>query len=210
VSSRAWRIAVAVLVVIIGVTGLAAIAIAIRPDVRRAAPIWSDEFDSVSREWTIDPGDGEAAAGRLHLHPTRPGANALAMHALPVDDFVVETQAGVVAGPPDNGYGIVVGSADEMTAFLVGGDGYFSVRRRVDGRWSEAQPWRQWPHVRRGEAANTLRIECHAAECAFYVNDELTAREAVAHARSLIGAIAQRYSEERLEVEFDYLNVWRR
>jgi hypothetical protein len=119
-------------------------------------------------------------------------------------------QAGVVAGPPDNGYGIVVGSADEMTAFLVGGDGYFSVQRRIDGRWSEAQPWRQWPHVRRGGAVNMLRIECHAAACAFYVNDELTAHDAVAHERSLIGMMAQRQSEERLEVEFDYLKVWQR
>ena len=210
VSRRAWRIAVVVLAVIIGVTGLATIAIVAQPDVRRAAPAWSDEFEHASREWTIDPGQGEAAEGHLHLHPTRPGASALATHALPIDDFVVETQAGVVAGSPDNGYGIVIGSADEMTAFLVGGDGYFSVQRRIDGRWSEAQPWRQWPHVLRDGDVNTLRVECHAAACAFYVNDELTARDAVAYKRQFIGVMARRHSEERLEVKFDYVKVWER
>jgi hypothetical protein len=119
-------------------------------------------------------------------------------------------QAGVVAGSPDNGYGIVVASADAMTAFLVGGDGYFSVQRRIDGRWTEAQPWRQWPHVRRGEAANILRIECRAAACTFYVNGEVTARDAVPHERRLIGVMVQRLSGERLEVAFDYLKVWPR
>src|SRR3989304_871054 len=69
VSRRAWRIAVAVLGVIIGVTGLAAIAIAIRPAVRRAAPIWADEFDRASREGTIHPGEGEGSGGGRALPP---------------------------------------------------------------------------------------------------------------------------------------------
>ena len=210
VSRRAWRIAAALLGVTIGATGLIAMAIAAQPDIRRAAPVWSDEFERAALGWTIDPREGETAGGRLRLHPARPGASALALHALPAGDFVVEAQASVAAGSLDNGYGFVVGSVGEMTAFLVGGDGYFSVQRGIDGRWHETQPWRQWPHVRRGGAVNTLRLECHAAACSFYVNDELTASHAVAHERQLIGVMAQRYWGERLEVEFEYLKVWQR
>jgi hypothetical protein len=58
VSRRAWRIAVVVLGVIIGVTGVATMAIVAQPDVRRAAPVWSDEFEHAAREWAIDPGEG--------------------------------------------------------------------------------------------------------------------------------------------------------
>ena len=210
VSRRGWRIASAFLSVTLGAAGLIALAIAARPDLRRAAPAWSDEFERAAPGWTIDPNEGETAGGYLRLHPARPGASALALHALPAGDFVAETQARVAAGSLDNGYGFVVGSAGEMTAFLIGGDGYFSVQRGIPGRWREIQPWRQWPHVRRGGAVNALRLECHAATCLFYVNDELTASHAVVHERRLIGVMAKRYLGDSLEVEFDYLKVWQR
>ena len=40
---------------------------------------------------------------------------------------------------------------------------------------SEVTPlvtWQQFPHIRRGRAANRLRVECRGANCDFYINDE--------------------------------------
>ena len=179
-----------------------------RLDPTCAAPLWADEFDGSTAGWKIDLREGETSGGALALHPSRLDAPALAIHAFEAEDFVAETRVRVGAGSTDNGYGIVVGDAHDLIAFLVSGDGYFSVMRRESGNWVVAQPWRQWPHIRRGDAPNTLGLECRGDTCAFYVNDEITTQVEMAGQRDAIGLAAWRYAEESLEAEFEYLKVW--
>ncbi len=208
VSRFAWRTAVFALCATIGATILIALAILAQPDVRRAAPLWADEFDTLTGGWEINLHEGETSGGVLALHPPRLDAPALGLHTLLTDDFVAETRARVGAGPTDNGYGIVVGDAHGLTAFLVSGDGYFGVMRHQNGNWVSIRPWRQWPHVRRDDAPNALRLECHSETCAFYVNDEIATQVEVADRRDVIGLAVWRYTDGSLKVEFEYLKVW--
>jgi len=138
-------------------------------------------------------------------HPRQP---ALALHALLAADFVAEAQAGASTGSTDNGYGIVVGGDGALTAFLISGDGYFSVARYAGWTWTETLAWRPWPHIRRGAASNALRLECRGSVCAFYVNAEFTMELEIGNGREVLGLIAWRYTAERLTVEFEYLSVW--
>jgi hypothetical protein len=190
--------------------GLAALAIALHPDVRRSTPDGSDEFESGLRGWTTEPNTASVAGGRLQLHPTRPDSPALAIHALSAADFVAETRAQVVNGSTDNGYGIAVGGERSLTAFLISGDGYFSIMQQSEDGWRETQPWRPWPHVRRGSDSNILRLECRASACTGYVNEEVTARWETGARRQRLGLVAWRYTAESLRVEFEYLRVWAR
>lgn len=183
--------------------------IALQPDVRRAAPTWADDFTRNTGEWRFEA-SGSIADGRLYLDPLKLDAPALAFHPISPVNFVAETQARASGGTTDNGYGIAVGDSTTLTAYLIGSDGYTSVMRRTDGEWREAQPWRQWPHVRHGGAWNTLRLECREVECAFYVNEEITTRLASETERSWIGLIAWRFAEERSTFEFDSVSIWRR
>ena len=207
-SRNTWRIVVWIMAATLGAIALTIIAILAQPDVRRETPLWSDEFDAGANGWTFDPRDGSIARGELQLHPARPDAPALAIHALPVPGFVVETQARAIAGSTDNGYGLVVGNGREQTAFLISGDGYFNVMRNAGAGWVDVQPWRPWPHVRRGNAANTLRVECRAVSCIFYVNEEVTAQVETTRERNGIGLMTWRYAAEALTVEFEYVRVW--
>lgn len=207
VSRRAWRLALLVLMATVGITAASIAAVAWQPDVRRASPVWSDDFDQDAGDWQIDPGGGEITEGRLVLYPPAADTSARAIHTLPVSDFVLETRASVTRGPADNGYGIALGSPDRLTAFLISGDGYMSVMRCEAGRCFDVQTWRPWPHVRRGAASNTLRLECREA-CSFYVNEELTAQIEVERPRTLVGLMAMRYLPEPLTVAFDFVKVW--
>jgi len=209
VSRFTWRVAVLALCATIGATVLIILAIFARPDVRRAAPLWADEFDSLTGGWEINLGEGEVSDGVLTLHPSRLDSPALGIHTLPTDDFVAETRARVGAGSTDNAYGIVVGDAHGLIAFLISGDGYYGVMRHERGNWVIARPWRQWPHVRRGDAPNTLRLECRGVTCAFYVSDEITTQVEMPGRRDVIGLAGWRYTDDSLEVESEYLKVWK-
>ena len=208
VSRNTWQAIVVAFLATISLIGLASVALILQPDIRRAPPLWSDEFDAAPRGWNFDPAEGAIAGGRLRLQPSQPDTPALAIHTLPAGDFVLEARAGVSAGSSDNGYGLLVGDQTEQMAFLISGDGYFSVLHGAGEAWIEVLPWRQWPHVRRGDASNTLRLECSGNSCAFYLNDEFTTQVEVRPRREILGLVTWRYTAEKLVVEFEWLRVW--
>jgi D-aminopeptidase len=69
--------------------------------------------------------------------------------------------------------------------------------------------WQGWPHVRRGAAANRLRVRCEGATCRFYVNGEFTAE--VTDNTFLAGDVglwAQTFSDDALDVVFEGMRLW--
>ncbi len=207
VSRRLWRQAALALWITLAAIVIAVIAILAQPDARRADPIWAEGFDSVLVGWSVEPADTvKVEDSTLRLEPPVSDSFALAMRALSIRNFVVETRARAI-GSTDNGYGIVVGSAEEHIAFLISSDGYFSTLQEAQGRWIDVQPWKPWPHVRRGDAVNTLRVECRDEACAFFVNEEFTTRAEMRGERTRIGLMVWRYAAEA-SVAFDDLRLW--
>ena len=51
-------------------------------------------------------------------------------------------------------------------------DGCYAVLRVAGDEEAVLVDWQQFPHVRRGQQANRLRVTCAGPTCHFYVNDE--------------------------------------
>jgi hypothetical protein len=197
VSARLWRLtAIGLLITFGGVIGLGlSIASGLAP---RANQTVLTGFDD---RWSIE--SGAIDAGRLELHPI-----GLALHPIEATDFTF--QARVAANDPVIGTGLIIRARDRdnFVAFLISGDGYFSLGEMRAGVWLDRNPWRAWPHVRR-LAANLLRAECAGSSCVFFVNDERTLAATDLPAGQSIGLLARAATADRsFSAVFDQIAVW--
>lgn len=130
-------------------------------------------------------------------------------------NIVIEADATQVSDYDHNAYGLACrldpGNRGRGYFFLIGGDGYASIRWS-NGRSLEpivsAAPSQ---HIRRGAATNRLRAVCVEDYLALWVNGEFVsdARDQRA-ARGAVGlAGVMNYQGKRLSVEFDDLKIWR-
>jgi hypothetical protein len=183
ISPRSWRFAVVTLVMVAGAVLIVALLIA---NLRRAidAALIFDRFDE---QWTIR--SGRAEADRLVLQPAA-GSIGLALHPIASSAFTL--QAGVALTSTQGAAGLIVQADDfdHFSAFLISGDGYFRVGDYRNGAWIDRAAWRAWPHIRRDGTVNTLRAECQADTCTFFINDEWTWQEFALPATRTIGLIA--------------------
>ena len=197
VSNRLWRLTSIGLLIAFGVVigvGLT-IASGLAP---RASQMLLAGFDD---EWSIE--SGAISAGRLELYPI-----GLALHPSEAADFTFQAQ--VTANDPAIGAGLIVRARDRdnFVAFLISGDGYFSLGEMRAGIWLDRLPWRTWPHVRRN-AANLLRAECAGSSCVFFVNDERTWAATDLPDGPSIGLLARVASADRSSLAvFDQIAVW--
>jgi len=126
-------------------------------------------------------------------------------------DLVVEVVATPRQGADFNGYGLIFRAQglERYTVFAIGSDGYLAVLR-VDGE--EETPlldWQQFPHIRRGRAANRLRLACVADECQFWVNDEYVGSLAADWGEGdQVGLWARRFEGGTVQVSFAECAVW--
>lgn len=105
-----------------------------------------------------------------------PDETVLSLLDHPSGDFTFEAIARPLAGfnLDPFGYGIAYRAQDtgRYYAFVIGADGYYAILR-VDGeKRASLVDWQQFPHIRRGQRANRLRVTCIGQTCRFYVNDE--------------------------------------
>jgi len=90
-------------------------------------------------------------------------------------DFDGHVEAWALSGPENNGYGMIFRLVDRQNyyLFLVSSDGYYQVRRVVDGDEKELSTWIESPVVNRGfDAVNKLRVVARGDQFQFYVNNE--------------------------------------
>jgi hypothetical protein len=126
-------------------------------------------------------------------------------------EFVAEVVATPRQGSDFNGYGLIFRAQgpEQYAVFAIGSDGYLAVLR-VDGE--EEVPvldWQQFPHVRRGRAANRLRLACAADECQFWVNDEYVGSLAADWGDAgQVGFWARRFDGRAVQVSFADGAVW--
>lgn len=124
----------------------------------------------------IRPPDWEAPAFPLDLSaaPNQTATSLLGHHN---DDFTLEVEAHVLAGSEFSGYGLVYRAQDAARyyVFAVGPDGYYAILRVNESEELSLVDWQQFPHVRRDQQPNRLRVTCANATCDFYINDEYAA-----------------------------------
>lgn len=130
--------------------------------------------------------DGQLAASMtadaLTLRVDRGGAAAFSSAAPHFGDFDMQVTLRAVAGPVDNGFGVIfrlqdndntaIGD-DRYYAFQISSDGYYRLVRRVDGTEREVSTWIAADFIRPGlDAINTIRVVAVGAQFRFFINGQ--------------------------------------
>ena len=205
VPSSLWRSSVILFIghMLIGLGVLAALALGWRSPTPRRAPdsVWS---------WT---GDGSATLtdNGYQLHLLQPNQRAWATAGQQVADFDLELNTRSLLSSEDVGYGLLYRYQNPANYYLftVGGDGYYTIAVVQDSALTPLRVWQQWPHVRRGAAANRLRVRCEGEVCHFFINGESTATVVDdTFASGDLGLWAQTFSDDVLNVVFEDTLLW--
>ncbi len=130
-------------------------------------------------------------------------------------DVVIEAEARQLSTEDHNAYGLACrldhGNRGRGYFFLIGGDGYASIRWS-NGRSLEAiVSARPAGSIKRGQSSNRLRAVCIGDYLALWVNGEfvMEARDQRAATGGLGLAGMMSYSGKRLTVAFDDFQAWR-
>lgn len=159
------------------------------------------------------PSNSHTEGYRLQL--SGPHQRAWAITERQFDEFELEVTVRSLLPSEDVGYGLIYRYQDpgNFYTFAVGGDGYYTIEVTREGISTALRPWQQWPHVRRGAAANRLRVHCQAATCRFYVNDEFTTEITAettddTFSGGSVGLWGQTFSDRALDVRFESVRLW--
>jgi hypothetical protein len=159
-----------------------------------------------------DPPDWQASDLPLSLE-ARSGDTVVTLLGHPCGDFTLEMEAAPLSGPDFNGYGLVYRAqdTDHYYALAVGGDGYYAVLQVTGSEETMLVDWQQFPHVRRGQPANRLRVACAEETCDFYINDEYaTTVEDDMWLAGDVGLWMRGFADETVAVQFLSARVWHR
>ncbi len=131
--------------------------------------------------------------GALHLEPGDANRLVYALVGPELADFDLDVEARALAGPLDNGFGVIFrlqqprpfplveafgwtaarGSAGiNYYMFLASSDGYYQLLRTLSGRQQVLSTWIPSPFIRQGPgASNRLGIRARGPELEFFIND---------------------------------------
>lgn len=206
-----------------------------------AAPgevLYAATFDESLDDWTLYEGrlSAEASDSHLKLVVDAPQSLPFSTARLHFTDFDLLVQARAVAGPLDNGYGVIFRAQDpdNYYMFLVSSDGYYQVQRAVEGEARILSDWIPSDLVNQGlDEENWLRVVAQGSTFRFYVNGQpvelcvpddpegvstyvdsciggqmqpVLVDDSVASGQ--LGVIARTFDEPGVEVEFDNFLVF--
>lgn len=139
------------------------------------------------------------------------GARAGALLERTGDTLTLEGQATPLGGSHYNAYGLLYRAQDADHGYVaaLGADGYYAVLRLDGGQETALVDWQQFPHVRRGQQTNRLRVACSGPTCQVFINDEIAATVTDAMwTEGWVGLWARSFDEGPISVEFSSLRVW--
>lgn len=89
-------------------------------------------------------------------------------------DGVIEVDAKAIAGPTDNGYGVLFRMKDRKNYyhFEISSDGYWKAGWVQDGAWKDWNDWQPHPAIKGGAENNKLKIVMKGETFTFFVNDQ--------------------------------------
>ena len=83
--------------------------------------------------------------------------------------FDIDTQQ--IAGPDDNGYGVVFRQSESgYYRFRISGDGWARFDKRVNGNYVAIRGWERTDLIQQGNATNHITVVANGSEFSFYVN----------------------------------------
>ncbi|MBK8984714.1 MAG: hypothetical protein IPM39_01315 [Chloroflexi bacterium] len=132
-------------------------------------------------------------------------------------DGIYEMDATQVAGPLNNGYGLLFrldNEKDDFYLFKISGDGYVWIGRYRGGGAGEAQPligqwWFESTAVQQGlNRTNRLKVQAEGGNMIFYVNDQEVGRVTDdAFKQGDVGLMVETLGLGGVQVQFDNVSV---
>lgn len=142
-------------------------------------------FDGFTEDWSQYQGALAAQVtdgGVLRLETDSASSGPFSVTRQYFGDFDLRAQAVPVAGPEDNGYGLIFRlqdngntdlSDDRFYWFLISSDGYYQVVRVLNGQQKRLSDWIPSDAIQTGiGAANWLRVVASGDRFRFYVNNQ--------------------------------------
>ncbi len=126
-------------------------------------------------------------------------------------EFTFEMEAIPLSSAEFNGYGLVYRAQDiaHYYTFAVGSDGYFAILQIVGDEEVALVDWQQFPHIRRSQQINQLRVTCVGPTCHFYINDEYAATvEDSTWLEGDVGLWSCSFGDGNVGVQFVNVSVW--
>ena len=164
---------------------------------------WDDAFDAYTMK--------QYGGHQYHIQVRAPNLFAWGLSNRNISDFVLDVKATQESTPDNNSYGVVFRyqDRDNFYRFDVTGDGLFLLSKFVAGRWLTLVDWTASPAVKRGRAANLLRVSCLGSNLSVYANGQLlAATRDESFRQGDIGLFAGAFDQPDVEISFDDLFVW--
>lgn len=139
--------------------------------------LYAAAFDGFQDEWETynERRVAEITDGVIRLSNSQSNNGSYSVTKTRFADFDLTVEARAVAGPADNGYGVIFRVQDRQNyyTFMVSSDGYYQVQRVVNGDLKELSAWIESPLVNAGlDAVNRLRVIARGNQFEFYLNGE--------------------------------------
>lgn len=187
---RKWLILIGLIVVLVGLIWLRGV-MSSWHYVLTGAPgslLYATTFDEFTEDWAQYSGrlEAEIADGVLRISAATAQSGPFSETYQHFGDFDLGISAKAVEGPLNNAFGVIfrlqdqgnnIPADDSYYLFLISSDGYYQVRRVIEGNSKEISTWIPSDVIRQGVGAdaptNRLRVIAEGNVFQFFVNDEL-------------------------------------
>ncbi|MDI7276370.1 MAG: hypothetical protein QME94_10350, partial [Anaerolineae bacterium] len=186
-------------------------------DSRKGQVLFADDFADNDAGW--DEGVSEVETrrflegGSYHIEVVAEdmASWSTASEALDLTDFVLEVDATPVAGPDDNGYGVLFRYVDgeNFYYFEISSDGYYHFRSNENDEWVQLIKWTRSDAIKQGKQRNRITVLAEGDHFEFQLNGQRVATyEDDSFASGTIGLIAATGEEGGVHIAFDNLRVY--
>lgn len=138
---------------------------------------YSDDFSNPQSGWqTLNDlsADVKYDNGALRITVKQENVTQWSAAGKRFKDGVIEVEAKPVAGPTDNGFGILFRMKDRKNYyhFEISSDGYWKAGWVVDGAWKDWNDWQPHPAIKAGGESNRLKVVMQGEKFTFFINDQ--------------------------------------
>jgi hypothetical protein len=188
-------------------------------EMRSSTPAWREEFRRDNNTWEVDESDTSQRFYHRGAYHVRAESDNLVTWGGPLDgqafgDFFVEVEAELIGGPAYSEQGLLFRQVDDSNFyyFTVGNEGYYALKKLIDGVWETVIDWQPSELITSGEDAyNILGVLAEGDQITLVVNDNLLATvEDATFASGRVALSVGTFEEGGVEVAFDNLVLWER
>jgi hypothetical protein len=181
--------------------------------------LFQDDFSDPNSGWSVTTYDDGSSVGYADgsyvVRSTVAGEITRGVSGRDFADVVIDVDATQVLAPSNNNnaYGVYCRfqlgeGGGNAYAFLISGDGYYSIHRVVAGDYEPLVDWTSSDVIRQGNATNHIRAICNGGYLGMVVNGELLAGAYdTTYTSGDIGLVAAPLESEPTEIYFDNLVV---